>query len=345
MKAAVIYKTGDIRYAVAEDPRCGEDDVIVKVTACGICGSDSPRILTNWKYPLPGVPGHEFSGVVVEKGRGARAFAIGDPVVVQPLIPCNQCAYCKSGDYSVCDHSLMIGADLRGGYAEYARVPAANLLKADGVAGEEAALIEPCAVALYGVFGIGPKLGDTVAVLGMGTIGQMVLQWLKLFGVGTVVAVDISEKKLAESKALGADICLNARTTDVAEAILAATDGRGVDIALETAGSKITQEQCLLITRKKGKVGYLGIARSDILLREKSFENIFRHELTVKGFWNSYTAPFPGAAWAQSIAHLRRGKIKAGPLVSHRFALEDAADAFAMIREKTEEYNKILLIP
>lgn len=345
MKAAVIYKTGDIHYTDITDPICGAGDVIVKVSACGICGSDSPRILTDWKYPVPGIPGHEFSGTIVELGKEVKGFMTGDAVVAQPLIPCRECSNCKAGHFSVCDHITMIGADIHGGYAEYVRVPATNILKADGIAPEEAAMIEPCAVALYGVLGITPKLGDTVAVLGMGTIGQLVLQWFKLHGVQTVIAVDISEKKLAESKALGADYCLNAKTTDIVQEILELTGGAGVDIAMETAGSKITQEQCLLVTKKKGKVGYLGIARSDILLKEKSFESIFRHELTLKGFWNSYTAPFPGAAWEKSIAYLRQDKIELKSLISHRFALKDVEKAFAMIQARKEEYNKILLIP
>lgn len=345
MKAAVIHATGDIRYETIQDPTCGADDVIVKVSACGICGSDSPRILSNWKYAVPGIPGHEFSGTIVERGNKVKHLAIEDQVVVQPLIPCNTCTFCKSGNYSVCDHITMIGADIHGGYAEYVRVPASNVLKIENIPLEEAALIEPCAVALYGVFGIEPKLGDTVAILGMGTIGQMVLQWLRLYGVKKIIAVDISEKKLAESKALGADYCLDAKTTDVVAEILELTDGMGVDIAMETAGSKITQEQCLLVTKKKGKVGYLGIARSDILLKEKSFESIFRHELTLKGFWNSYTAPFPGAAWEQSIAYLSQHKIALEPFVSHRYPLQDVEKAFSMIKERKEEYNKILLIP
>lgn len=345
LKAAVIQQTGDIRYQEIERPSCGETDVIVKVSACGICGSDTPRILTNWKYPVPGIPGHEFSGTIAEKGAAVDQFAIGDAVVVQPLIPCRQCQNCLAGHFSVCDAITMIGADIRGGYAQYVRVPAANILSAAGIDPEEAALLEPCAVALYGVMGIEPKLGDTVAIFGMGTIGQLALQWFKIYGVQRIIAIDISEKKLAESKALGADHCINARLSDAVEEILTITGGVGVDIAMEVAGSKITQEQCLLAARKKGKIGYLGIARSDILLKEAAFESIFRHELTIKGFWNSYTAPFPGAAWEKSIDYVRAGKLNLRSLISHRFALREVEQAFAMIQARQEEYNKILLIP
>ncbi len=344
MKAAVIYGTGDIRYDDIADPQCGADDVIIAVSACGICGSDSPRILTNWKYPVPGVPGHEFAGKIIEVGKNVNGLALGDAVVAQPLIPCHSCIHCKSGHYSMCDDITMIGADVPGGYAEFVKVLAANVLKTGNIPLDQAALIEPCAVALYGVLGIQPCMGDTVAILGMGTIGQLVLQWCKIYGVRRVIAVDISEKKLAEAKALGADYCINGLKCDVEKEILELTQGQGVDIAMETAGSKITQEQCLLITKKQGKVGYLGIARADILLKEKSFESIFRHELTLKGFWNSYTAPFPGAAWAKSVEYIQDGRVELEKLISHRFSLAEVENAFQLIKDRQEEYNKILFV-
>ena len=113
---------------------------------------------------------------------------------------------------------------------------------------------------------------------------------------------------------------------------------------METAGSKITQEQCLLVAKKRGKVGFLGIARSDILLKEKSFESIFRHELTLRGFWNSYAAPFPGPAWMKSIEAFQDGTIDFKPFISHKFSLCDVTTVFDMIRDRKEEYNKILFV-
>lgn len=344
MKAGVFYKEGDIRFDDFADPVCGDDDVIIKVKAAGICGSDPPRILNLWKYPRPQVPGHEFAGTIAEVGKNVKNFKLDDAVVAQPLIPCRKCENCEEGHFSMCNDMQMLGADLPGGFAQYVRVPATNIQHIECENLEEAALIEPCAVALYGVLGIRPEIGDTVAILGCGTIGQLVLQWFRLAGVHRIIAVDISKKKLEEAKALGADICINGMEQDTVEAVLEATHGKGVDIAMETAGSKITQEQCLLVTKKRGRIGYLGIARSDILLKEKSFESIFRHELTLRGFWNSYGRPFPGPAWVKSIRALEDGKIQFKPLISHRFPLEKVSDAFQMIKERKEEYNKILFV-
>ena len=344
MKAGVIYGTGDIRYDDFPDPSCGATDLIIKVAACGICGSDAPRILQQWKYPLPQVPGHEFVGTIAEMGKQVHGFQIGQKVVIQPFIPCGTCENCREGHISMCNHAQMLGADLPGGYAEYCRVPMKNVRALGDVSLEEAALLEPCAVALYGVLGIAPKIGETVAIMGCGTIGQLALQWLRLAGVGNIIAVDISAKKLTEAQALGADICVHAKTQDSVQGVLEATHGMGVDIALETAGSKITQEQCLRVTKKRGRIGFMGIARSDILLPEKSFENIFRHELTLKGFWNSYSAPFPGEAWLKSMEALATGKIQLKSFISHRFPLSKVREVFQMIQERREAYNKILFV-
>lgn len=345
MKAGVLFNVNDIRYTDFSDPVCGESDVIVNVKACGICGSDPPRILKDWKYNLPAIPGHEFSGIIIEKGKNVDGFAIGDRVVVIPLIPCGRCENCKKGKYSLCENYDMIGSKSHGGFAEYVKVPSTNVLKIGDIDFEIAAMIEPLAVANHGVLGINPVIGDTVAIMGSGTLGQLVIQWLKLMGIRDIIAVDISDTKLNEAKNLGATICINAQRDDPVQKIKYLTSGRGVEIAFECAGSKITQEQCLQIAKKGGKVAYLGIAYSDIHLKQNSFEGIFRKELTLKGFWNSYSAPFPGIEWRNSIKYIENGDINLASMISHRFKLSQIKDAFDMIAAKKEEYNKIIIIP
>ncbi|WP_035293876.1 galactitol-1-phosphate 5-dehydrogenase [Clostridium sp. KNHs214] len=344
MKASVLYGVGDMRYEEVPKPQCDDDSVIVKVKASGICGSDPPRVLKNWKYDLPAIIGHEFSGEIVEIGSNVKGFEIGDRVAAIPFIPCNECYYCKSGLYSMCENHGMLGAKSYGGFAEYAKVPGTNLIKVYDMDFESAAMIEPLAVSLHGVLGLQPGVGDAVAVMGAGTIGQLVIQWLKIYGVEKIIAVDISEVKLGEAKALGADFCINAKECDPVEKINEITEGMGVDISIECAGSKITEEQCLLITKKRGKVGYLGIAYTDVLLREKAFENIFRRELTVQGFWNSYSAPFPGKEWTKSVEYVKNGKIKLKEMISHRYKLSEASKAFEMIGSRKEEYNKVMIL-
>ncbi|GKU25432.1 galactitol-1-phosphate 5-dehydrogenase [Clostridium folliculivorans] len=344
MKAAVLHSVGDIRYENIEIKPYGDDEVKIKVKAAGICGSDPPRALKKWKYPVPAILGHEFSGYIAEVGKNVKGFKVGDRVVAVPLEPCHQCEYCKKGQFSLCESYDMLGATSFGGFAEYVNVKATNVLKIDDIDYEEAAMIEPLAVALHGVLNINPQLGDTVAVLGAGTIGQLTIQWLKVSGVERIIAVDISDKKISEAMSLGADIGINALKENPVEKIMELTNGFGVDICIECAGSKITQEQCLLVTKKKGKIGYQGIGHAGIELSEAAFEGIFRRELNIQGFWNSYSAPFPGQEWFKSIEYVKQKKIKLKQLISHRFSLEDTAKAFEMIGERKEEYNKIMIV-
>lgn len=345
MKAAVLYSENHFIYQDIGIDKCKDDEVKVKVMAAGICGSDTHKMTSKWKYPLPAIMGHEFSGYVIEKGSDVTNVEIGERVVGIPFLPCNQCEYCKRGQFSLCEDYGMIGSKSHGAFAQYVNIKATNVLPVGNMDFEEAAMVEPLAVALHGVLNIEPRLGDVVAVFGAGTIGILVIQWLKITGVKEIIAIDISDEKLAHAKSMGCEKTINPLKENLAQKINEFTNNKGVDIALECAGSKVTQEQCLLVTRKQGKVGYLGIAYSDVNLSEKAFENIFRRELTLKGFWNSYSAPFPGEEWTKSIDFILKGRIKLKDLVSHRYSLEETQKAFNMIINREETYNKVLIIP
>lgn len=345
MKAAVLHSENHFVYQDIEIGVCQADEVKIKVMAAGICGSDTHKMVSTWKYPLPAIMGHEFSGYIVEKGENVTNVDIGERVVAIPFHPCNQCEYCKRGEYNLCENHGMIGSKSFGGFAEFVNVPAQYVLPIGEMEYEEAAMIEPLAVALHGVLNISPRIGDVVAVFGVGTIGLLAIQWLKIAGVKEIIAIDISDEKLTEAVKYGCGRTINPLKDDLEEKIYEYTNGLGVDIALECAGSKITQEQCLLITRKKGKVGYLGIAYADVTLREKAFESIFRKELTLKGFWNSYSAPFPGEEWKTSIDFINNGRIQLKELISHRFQLEDTQKAFNLMINREEAYNKVMIIP
>ncbi|MBU8880652.1 galactitol-1-phosphate 5-dehydrogenase [Bacillus sp. FJAT-29790] len=345
MKAAVLYSENNFVYEDIKIDKCQEDEVKIKVMAAGICGSDTHKMTSNWKYLLPAVMGHEFSGYIVEKGSAVTNVEIGERVVAIPFLPCHECEYCLRGQFSLCEDHGMIGSKSFGGFAEYVNIKATNVLPVGDMDYEEAAMIEPLAVALHGVLNIEPRIGDTVAVFGAGTIGLLAIQWLKIAGAKEIIAIDISDGKLEEAKALGCERTINPLNEDLFEKINEYTNNMGVDIAFECAGSKITQEQCLLVTRKKGKVGYLGIAYSDVTLSEKAFESIFRRELTLKGFWNSYSAPFPGEEWTKSIAFINNGRIKLKEMISHRYQLEDTQKAFNMIINREETYGKVLILP
>ena len=340
-----MYSENNIKFEDIEDSTLQENEVKIKVMAAGICGSDTHKMTSKWKYKLPAVMGHEFSGYVVEKGSDVTKFEVGDRVIGVPFVPCYKCEYCQKGQFSLCEDYHMIGSHSFGAFAETVHVPESNVLAIGDMDFEEAAMIEPLAVAAHGVLGIKPEIGDTVAVFGMGTIGMLVMEWLKVAGVKEIIAIDIFDDKLEEAISRGATKTINSKNEDLYEKINEYTNDRGVDIALECAGSNITQEQCLLITRKRGKVGYLGIAYKDVLLHEKAFENIFRRELTLKGFWNSYSAPFPGKEWTEGINYINNGKIKVKDLISHRFDLCDTQKAFNLMINREEPYGKVMITP
>lgn len=346
MKAALLTGLNQFEVQEIAKPIPAENEVLVKVKAAGICGSDIHKMQSEWKYALPMVMGHEFAGEVEAIGKNVTTVSVGDRVAVAPLLPCYDCIYCKSGKFQLCDRYQMIGSHRYGGFEEYCLVPATNVINIGSkISYEEAAMIEPLAVAAHGVMGLNPQLGDQVAVFGLGTIGILSVQWLKLAGVKRIIGIDIDPNKLEESKKYGVTDTINPLEESLEERVFSLTEGMGVDIALECAGSKITEEQCLLITRKGGTIGYQGIAYSDVLLRQKAFENIFRREYTLKGFWNSYSAPFPGKEWTHSVAFIESGQINLKDMISHRFTLDDIQTAFNITVNREESYNKVMIFP
>ncbi|WP_159721403.1 galactitol-1-phosphate 5-dehydrogenase [Enterococcus sp. CSURQ0835] len=346
MKAALLTHLNHFEIAELEQPSLKANEVLVKVEAAGICGSDIHKMQSGWKYGFPMVMGHEFSGVITAVGTKVTQSQIGDRVVVVPFMPCNQCVYCKAGKFQLCEHYQMIGSQRYGGFEQFAVVPATNVLKiSPKISFEEAAMIEPLAVAAHAVMGLDPQLGDTVVIFGLGTIGILVLQWLQLAGVKKIIGIDIDPAKLAVAKKFGVTETINPQSEPLEQRVLALTDQLGADLVLECAGSPLTEEEALLVLRKGGKLGYLGIAYADILLHQQAFENIFRREYTIQGFWNSYSAPFPGNEWRNAIAFIEQGKIKLKPLISHRFGLDQIQQAFDLTVNKTESYNKVMLYP
>ena len=346
MKAALLTSLNKFEIKNLEKPIPKENEVLVKVKAAGICGSDIHKMQSGWRYGLPMVMGHEFAGEVEAIGSEVKNIVVGDRVAIAPLLPCNECIYCKSGKYQLCENYQMIGSHRYGGFEEFCTVPESNVINIGSkISYEEAAMIEPLAVAAHGVMGLDPQTGDQVAVFGLGTIGILSVQWLRLAGVKKIIGIDIDHNKLEESKKYGVTDIINPLEEDLESLIFEITKGLGVDIALECAGSKVTEEQCLLVVRKGGKIGYQGIAYSDVLLRQRAFENIFRREYTLKGFWNSYSAPFPGKEWLHSVDFIESGQIQLKSMISHRFNLDDIQKAFNLTVNREESYNKVMIFP
>lgn len=310
MKAAVLHSLGNITVDYVDIPEISEDEVLIKVKFAGICGSDVPRSMITGARMYPLILGHEFSGVVAEVGSSVSEVQPGDPVVVAPLVPCGECQYCKAGHFGLCEHYNIIGTGSNGAFAEYVKVPKRHVLKIPAQLDlETAAGIEPATIGYHGLQKANIQPGETVVVMGCGSIGQLTLQWAKVFGASTVIAVDIFDEKLEFAKELGADITINSKKVDPIAEIRKITNG-GADVVIETAGSVITQEQSILASKKKGRVVYLGITHKGLNLSEETTDHLMRGEVSVQGSWNSYTPAYPGIAWKATLDYMTKGQIE-----------------------------------
>ncbi|MEM2691792.1 MAG: alcohol dehydrogenase catalytic domain-containing protein, partial [Candidatus Bathyarchaeia archaeon] len=256
MKAAVYYSQSDIIIEEISIPQIGDDEALVEMRACGICGSD----LMDWylKNRAPLVLGHEPSGVIVEKGKNVKNFDVGDRVFVHHHVACLKCYYCQHGDYTLCEqfHKTNI---VPGGFAEYFKVPAPNLqldtLKIpESLSFEEATFIEPVGCCVRAIKKCGIRKDDTIAVIGAGTTGIIHTALAKIYGAGKVIVSDFVDFRLKIAERFGADVVVNPSNEDLATVMRKETDGKGVDLAIVTAPSLEAYKAGLSVCRKGGKL-------------------------------------------------------------------------------------------
>jgi len=296
-------------------------------------------------YKFPIILGHELSGEIVEKGEEVTNVQIGNRVTVIPLIPCRVCPLCELGEYPQCDNYDYLGSRRDGGFAEYVVVPSVNVVQLPKeIDYESAALTEPAAVALHAVRRTGIDAGDKVAILGAGPVGLLLAQWSHIMGAGRVFLTDILKEKLALAGQLGFEDCINASEEDPVERVKEETEGLGADISFEAAGSAQTLEMSLRTTRKLGKVVWVGNVGTDVTIPKATLSLVLRNQLTIYGSWNSNFSALPKNEWQTTLQFMHRGLLKASPLISHRFPLSQAKEAFEMMFENREFFNKVLLI-
>ena len=347
MRAVQLFAPGDLRCIDVEKPRIESmKDVIVKVKVCGVCGSDLMRVMVKGAYKHPITIGHEFSGIVEDTGTNEAGLNPGDRVTVTPLVPCGKCDYCKIGQHVLCDDYSYYGSRINGAMAEYIKVDADNVIKIPlNVDFESAAMTDPVAVALHAVRKTKIEPGQNAAVFGLGAIGLLAVQWLRYSGCSTIFAIDIFNEKLELAEKLGADVCINAKSENVLEVIKNKTNKRGLDIVIELAGSKISQIQAIDSVRKLGRVVLCGISYDDLVIPNAVLSKILRSEIEITGAWNSLISALPVNEWESSLNFMNSGKIKCNPIISHRFRLEQCMEAFDMMFNKKEVFNKVLFKP
>lgn len=346
MKAAVLYGNEDIRYEDIPTPVPGEGEVLIRVKAVGICGSDVPRVLQNGAHYYPIVLGHEFSGEIAGLGAGVSGrLAIGDRVAGAPLLPCFACEDCKNGNFSLCKHYTFAGSRIQGAFAEYLVLPERNVVKFDAsVPYETAAFFEPSTVALHGLFCAGFQPGGNVAILGGGTIGMFTFQWAKLLGAKTVTVFDINDARLELATRLGATYTVNSMTEDPVEKTKELFP-RGFDYVFETAGSTATEKLAFRVCGNKAKVCFIGTPTGELTFTPAEFENLNRKEFTLTGSWMSYSDPFPGKEWEMTAQYFSSGELKINDsFIYKKYPLSQAQEAFMEFKQPRNVKGKILLV-
>lgn len=348
MKAAVLHGPGRIVVENVPVPTLGPGEALVAVRAAGICGSDVPRMKRAEIPRLPLVLGHEFAGEVVRVSEGAGPVNPGDRVVVIPLIPCGRCDLCQAGEFAMCENYDYLGSRRDGGFAQYVRVPAQNLVRIpDELEFEAAAMTEPAAVALHGLRRTGVWPGDRVAVFGSGPIGLLAGQWARILGALEVFLVDTVPEKLELAVRLGfaPDHCIDASREDPVEAIRAATGGKGASLTVEAAGVAETVCGAIEAASRGGRVLLLGVPHEDVVLSPPVVGRILRYQLAIYGAWNSDFTNHPVNEWRLALALMVKGTLKVRPLISHRFSLDRFEDAFDLVVHRREVFHRVLIVP
>lgn len=345
MKAHVLYGIGDLRWTEVPEPTLKSGEVLVKVRACGICGSDVARVFKTGTYHFPTIIGHEFTGEVCEVfDRTAQSHWIGKRVGIFPLKPCFRCENCLHGEYELCTNYDYLGSRCDGGFGEYVAVPEWNLMPLPETVGyATAAMLEPASVAMHALGISGMKTGDTVAVVGPGTIGMILCRQAILSGAKKVALIGRSAAKLDFAEEYGIEYRINSEKEDVCQVIYGLTDGRGVDIAIEGTGASGPMNMCLDIVRSSGTIVALGNPSCDMNLEKGAYWKILRRQLKIYGTWNSCYGS-KDSDWVKVLSLLESGQLSLEPLITHRLPFERLKEGFEIMRDRDVYSNKVMLL-
>jgi 2-desacetyl-2-hydroxyethyl bacteriochlorophyllide A dehydrogenase len=345
MHAAVLEQYKHFEWKEVEYPQLEENEVIVKVSYAGICGSDQHIFLGEFhpRTPIPFVPGHEFAGTIVQTGSKIAKFKIGDQVAVDPILWCGKCPACLRNHYPACTSLKLVGVDMNGGFGEYINVPEHTLYKVDKkVPGQHVALIEVLSIGFHACKRAKLQANDTVVIWGTGKVGQSILQAVRTKTSNTVIVVDILDTRLQLAKNTYPDIhVINAQKTNPIEKINELTDNKGVDVAIEAVGHHVDIEGvvnpvrgCVQSIRGAGTICVLGLGSdpSPILMKELIWK-----EGTIIASRVSH------GEFAETIENLEKGTLKPDALVTDVLPPSDIQKGFEMLEDEPENHLKILL--
>ena len=343
MKALVLKEYLKLAYEDVPEPRVGAGEVLIRVEACGICGSDVHGLdgSTGRRIP-PIVMGHEAAGVIAEVGPGVEGWRRGERVTFDSTIYCGSCWHCRRGEVNLCDHRRVLGVSCseyrqHGAFAQYVAVPARILYRLpDSVSFEQATMVEALSIAMHGARRGPVRAGEAALVIGTGTIGLLAVQVLKADGCHPVIAADIDDAKLERARAAGADVVVNPARAGALQEAVARHTVRGVDLAVDAVGVSDSLEAALSALRKGGALNVIGM---DSPRAEFTLQRLVNRQLTVRGSCAS-AGEYPAC-----LDLIATRKVDVTALISAVAPLAEGASWFKRLYEREPGLLKVVLKP
>lgn len=337
MKAAVTYGKQNLKIENVPVPEIKDNEVLIKVKACGICGTDPHIYNGHFPAPMPLIQGHEFAGEVVKVGANVTSVATGDRVTADINISCGNCYYCRTGQKLFCENITQLGVHTNGAFAEFVKAPENNVYTLpEGMSWEEGAYIEPLACVIRGQERANISMGDTVAIIGAGPMGLAHAIMAKLNGATQVIISEMNQARLQKARDLGVDVVIDASEKDPVQEVLNLTDGRGADVVFEVVGAIPTYQQALNLVRKGGTLVAYGAAPADQAMQIKPFD-IFSKELTIVG---SYAGTY--GTWVKAIQLISSKRFNPQNIFSKTISLDQLEDGIVEA-DKNKDTIKILV--
>jgi 2-desacetyl-2-hydroxyethyl bacteriochlorophyllide A dehydrogenase len=328
MKAAVLVAPRKFEIRDVPVPDYGPDDVLIRVERCGICGTDMHMYHGNYSADrLPIIPGHEFSGTIAKMGSSVAGLSLGQSVTADINLGCRSCFYCRKNDVFHCEKMLQIGIHIDGGMAEYVRVPAHAVVPLPGdMTLQEGAMVEPLSCIVRAFRKSELKMAESVLVIGVGPIGQMHMQLALRAGAAPVIVLEPNEQRARLARELGADIVVS-DPLKIDAAVRAVTNGRGVDVVIESVGLPDLYEKAFALIRPGGRVIAFGLSKPGQNFRIAALDFVLREQ----GLRGSVAGMGDDMHEAATLLGYKR--INVAPFLDTIYRLEDVEEAFARLAE------------
>jgi len=339
MKAFVVKKPFEYGLEDVPAPVCAYDGVVVKVVAAAICHSDLDVMEGRRKHQvrLPNTIGHEFTGVVTERGAGVSHVNTGDHVVCECIIWCGVCKFCRRGLTSLCLNFNELGTMEPGAFAEYVAIPGRLVHPADGISTEEAALIEPAGNGYHAAEKAGIMPGDDVVIIGPGPIGLLAMQFAATYNPDRLIMIGTRDSRLELARRLGATHTVNVKETDPVQSVMELTGGLGADKIINCATTDSSFETAMKIVAKDAVIVMEGLSGSGKTVP------VLMDDFIVKPFSIISATGVHSRQYMSTMALVREGKINLRSLITHRFALDQMDEAMITMKEKRNEVIKVLI--